>query len=176
LTPRHARNSLLAGLVFTTLTPSLVLSQSQAGVAISFDHVSHPASSRRSVDPDLLWLRIRNNGPSPIQVLATAPEAGADGVEVVHEIVLTSGTEKQASGWISPPEHYSPINEATTLRIQPKADLLFSAPLNHVGPSWLLRLTYQFVGRKARAAGQAEGTADFTWADVPAKEREAWKK
>jgi hypothetical protein len=176
LTPRHAGQLVLTGLLIVALTGTPGISQSQLDVSVSFDHVTRAIAARRNIDSDLLWLRIRNDAHTPIQVLATAPQGDAEGVEVVHEIVLTSGSVKQAPGWISPPEHYSPINEATTVKIQPKGSLLFSAPLNHVGPSWRLRITYQFVGRKARAAGQTEGTVDFTWADVPMKERDAWKK
>jgi hypothetical protein len=143
-------------------------SQSPASVSLSFDHVTHPPPSRKDIDSDLLWLRIRNNSHTPIQVLATAPQTGAKGVELVHEIVRTRA--KSAPGWISPPEHYSPLNEAATIKIQPNDDLLFSVPLNHVGPSWLLRVTFEFSGR------QPEGTVDFTWADVPIKQRDAWKK
>jgi hypothetical protein len=175
LTPRHAGQLLLSGLLLAILTGAPGFSQNQSDVSVSFDHVSRATAARKNIDSDLLWLRIRNNTRTPIQVLATAPQGDADGVEVVHEIVLTSGSANQAPGWISPPEHYSPINEATTVKIQPKGALLFSAPLNHVGPSWRLRITYQITGRKARAAGQTEGTVDFTWADVPIKERESWR-
>jgi hypothetical protein len=145
-----------------------VFPQSPSSVSLSFDHVSHPTSSRKDIDSDLLWLRFRNNNRAPIQVLATAPQTGAKGLELVHDIVRTS--TKLAPEWISPPGHYSPVNEATTVEIQPASDLLFSVPLNHVGPSWLLRITFEFSG------GHREGTVDFTWADVPIKQRDAWKK
>ncbi len=101
-------------------------------------------------------------------MLATPAEAGSQGPEIVHEIVEDTGA-KPSSDWISPPEHYSPVGEATTLEIQPKSDVLFSVPLNHVGPSWRLRITYQ-------SARHREGTVDFTWAGVPVKERNSWKK
>jgi len=153
----------LAALLAQTVFP-----ESVADVSISFDHVVRPAASRQDIDSALLWLRLKNNGRGPIQVLASAPQADADGVEIVHEIIEDPGA-KPTSGWISPPEHYSPVNEATTVEIQPHADLLFSVPLNHVGPAWRLRITYQ-SGR------HREGTADFTWAGVPTKERSAWKK
>lgn len=138
-------------------------------MSLTFDRVQR-ASPGNSSDPDLLSLRLKNNGHTPIQVLATAPEPGAEGVEVVHEIVPDAGPPKPASGWISPPAHYSPINEATTVEIQPHSELLFSIPLNHVGPSWRVRITFQ------RAGQDKQGTVDFTWAEVPIKERAAWKK
>ena len=141
--------------------------QSPSDVVISFDHIVRPRLSRRSSDPALLWLRLKNNSRAPIQVFAAAAEAGADGVEIVQEIVGTGA--KPASGWISPPAHYSPVNESTIEEIQPNSDLLFSVPLNHVGPTWSLRITFQ-SGR------QRQGTVDFTWAKVPVKERSAWKK
>lgn len=90
-------------------------------------------------------------------------------MEIVHEIVEDSGA-KPEPGWISPPEHYSPVNEATTVEVEPNSDLLFSVPLNHVGPWWRLRITL------IRSGHQPQGTLDFTWADVPPKERSAWKK
>jgi len=138
---------------------------SAAPVTVSFDHLVRPAPSRRNIDTAALWLRLRNNTPAVLQVLATAPEAGGDGVELVHEIV-EDGARKPGSGWISPPERYSPISEATTIQIQPHAELLFSVPLNHVGPSWRLRIAF---------GPRPQDTVDFTWADVPPKERAAWK-
>jgi hypothetical protein len=154
------------------LSGSLAFPQSQAAVVVSFDHIVRPAADRRDIDSDVLFLRLRNNSRAPIQVLATPAESGAEGVEVVHEIIETPGS-KPARGWISPPAHYSPIDEPTTLEIQPHTDLLFSVPLNHVGPSWFLRVTFERA--KAGAGGPPEGTVDFTWADIPVKERGAWK-
>ena len=167
---------LRAGLVLAALTGKPAFPQNLSGVSISFDHVAVPPSARTDSEPDLLWLRIRNNSRTPIQVLATAPQAGAQGVELVHEIVETSGAAKPEAGWISPPERYSPINEATTLEIQPHAGLQFSVPLNHVGPSWRLRVTFEFAIPKARSERQRQGTVDFTWTDIPVKERGAWKR
>jgi hypothetical protein len=163
---------LRGGLVLASLVGTLGFSQTQSGVSLSFDHVVRPAASRRDVDTGLLWLRMKNNSRAPIRVLASPAEGGADGVEVVHEIVEDSGSGKPASGWIAPPSRYSPVNQSTTIEIQPKTDLLFSVPLNHVGPSWRLQISFDVVRRQARPE---ESTVDFTWAGVPAKERDAWK-
>jgi hypothetical protein len=154
-------------LVLAALTALLASAQPQPAVSLSFDHVDRATPARKNLDPGLLWLRIGNSGRTSIQVLAGAAEAGAEGVEVVHEIVSDG---KPAPGWISPPAHYSPISEATLVEIKPNSDLLFSVPLNHVGPSWRLSITFERAGR------QPEGTVDFTWAGVPTKERSAWKK
>jgi hypothetical protein len=160
---------LRAVLVFTAFAAGLGFSQSPSGVSLSFDRVQR-ASPHNGSDPDLLALRLRNNSRAPIQVFATAPQPGAQGVEVVHEIVPAPGPLKLAAGWISPPSHYSPINETTTVEIQPHSDLVFSIPINHVGPSWRVRITFQ------RAGPDKQDKVDFTWADVPIKERSAWKK
>jgi len=138
-------------------------------VIVAFDHVVPTATSRQKVDFALLWLRLKNNSRAPIQVLASAPEAGADGVGIVHEI-LKAQSAKPEPGWISPPGHYSPVNEAATVEVPPNRDLLFSVPLNHVGPSWYMRITF------VRSGHQPQGTLDFTWADIPPKERASWKK
>jgi hypothetical protein len=148
------------------------LATSPAGVSISFDHVVRPAAGRRDVDSAVLFLRIKNNSRVPIQVFAGAPQTGAEGLEVIHEIVPASGSAKPDSGWVSPPDRYSPVNESTTVEIQPNTDLLFSVPINHVGPTWLLRITFESV----RAGRPQEGMVDFIWAQVPVKERGAWKK
>ena len=160
---------LRAVLVVAAVAAGLGFSQSPSGVSLTFDRIQR-ASLHKDSDPDLLALRLTNNSRTPIQVLATAPEPGAQGVEIVHEIVPAPGPLKPATGWISPPAHYSPINEATTVEIQPHSDLLFSIPLNHVGPSWRVRITFQ------RAGQDKQGMVDFTWAEVPIKERTAWKK
>lgn len=163
---------LYSGFVLASLAGTLGVSQSQSGVSISFDKVVRPTASRRDSDTALLWLRLKNNSRAPIRVLAGAAEGGADGVELVHEIVRDSGAPKVESDWITPPSRYAPVNSTTTVEIQPKSDLLFSVPLNHVGPSWRLQITFDFVRPQARPE---EGTVDFTWAGVPAKERDAWK-
>ena len=170
---RYFESSLVSGLMLAALTVSLAFPQSPAQVFVSFDHIVRPTADRRDVDPDLLFLRLRNNSRASIQVFATPAEPGAHGLEVVHEIIETPGASKPASGWISPPAHYSPIDEPTTVEIQPHTDLLFSVPLNHVGPSWFLRLTFERA--KVRAERPTEGTVDFTWAGIPVKERGAWK-
>ncbi len=133
--------------------------------------------SSRALRHRIQWLcsgRLKNNRRNPIQVLVTAPEGGAESVEVVHEIVKDAGSPPPASGWNPPPGHYSPVGESTD--IQPHTDLLFNVPLNHVGRSWRLRIAYEMAGPKASPAREQEGTADFTWASVPAKEHSAWKK
>jgi hypothetical protein len=160
---------LRAVFVFAAVAAGLGFSQSPSGVSLTFDRVQR-TSPRNGSDPDLLSLRLRNNSRTAVQVFAIAPEPGAQGVEVVHEIVPAPGPVKPATGWISPPAHYSPINEATTVEINPHSDLLFSIPLNHVGPSWRVRIMFQ------RAGQDKQGTVDFTWAGVPTKERGAWKK
>ncbi|MGB6945014.1 MAG: hypothetical protein WBE37_21630 [Bryobacteraceae bacterium] len=172
---RHRIQWLLSGLMLAALTVSPASPQSRADVFVSFDHIVLPPAARKDIDTALLYLRLKNNSRNPIQVLVTAPEGGAEGVEVVHEIV-EDGSPPPASGWISPPGHYSPASESTTADIQPNTDLLFSVPLNHVGPSWRLRIGYEIAAPKASPGRQQEGTVDFTWAGVPAKERGAWKK
>jgi len=164
-----------SGLVLAALTVGPGFSRNRDAVFVSFDHVVRPVWSRRNSDSALLWLRLRNNSRAPIQVLASAPEAGAEGVEIVHEIVPDSAVKPKAE-WISPPEHYSPVNEATTAEVPANRDLLFSVPLNHVGPWWRLRITFEFLATSSRSKRQAQRTVDFTWADVPPIERGAWKK
>jgi hypothetical protein len=171
----YFESSVLRGLMLAALAGSLVFPQSQADVFVSFDHIARPTADRRDIDSDLLFLRLRNNSRAPIQVFATPAESGAEGVEVVHEIIETPGASKPARGWISPPAHYSPIDEPTTVEIQPHTDLLFSVPLNHLGPSWFLRLTFERLLSKVRSGRPTEGTVDFTWAGIPVKERGAWK-
>jgi hypothetical protein len=174
-TLRHTANWLRSALVLGALM-GMASPQSRAEVFVSFDHIVLPPAARKDIDTALLYLRLKNNSRNPIQVLVTAPEGGVEGVEVVHEIVEDSLASPPASGWISPPGHYSPVSESTTADIQPNTDLLFSVPLNHVGPSWRLRIAYEISAPKASPGREQEGTVDFTWAGVPAKERGAWKK
>jgi hypothetical protein len=176
LTLPHPFKWFCIGLALAALTGSRANPQSQSDVLVSFDHIALPPVARRDVDSAVLYLRLKNNGHNRIQVLVTAPEAGGDGVEVVHEIVEDSRSAKPAPVWISPPGHYSPVGESTTVDIQPNTDLPFSVPLNHVGPSWRLRIAYESVPPGATPARPQEGTVDFTWAGVPPKERGAWKK
>ncbi len=160
---RHTRLVLL-----TLLGAALAAGASQPRVFVSFDHVERPPFSRRDVDPGLLYLRIKNNTRGPIHIFAGPPEASSMGVDLLHEIVEASRVPSYASGWILPPSRYSPANVVTTVDIQPNTDLLFSVPLNHVGPWWKLRIAF-------RSPRQPDGQVDFTWAGVPKKERGAWK-
>jgi hypothetical protein len=163
LTLRHSR------LVLIILLGSLLaLGAGQPKVFISFDHLERPPASRRDLDPGLLYLRIRNNTRAAIHIFAGPPEASSLGVDLLHEIVEASSTPAHASGWVLPPSRYSPADVVTTVDIQPNADLLFSVPLNHVGPWWKLRIAF-------RSEKQPDGLVDFTWADVPKNERHAWK-
>jgi hypothetical protein len=161
---------------------ALVIDPEKPFVFVSFDRVGRPPMAPGNGGSDLLWLRIRNNSRVPIEVNAIEPEADTGGVEVMHEVVkaadlqgFSSGPPNSSAGWISPPEHYLPIDVATTMRIEPGMDLRFSVPLNHVGPSWYFRLTFQFVLPSVRSGRQPQGVVDFEWADVPTSERKAWK-
>jgi hypothetical protein len=154
--------------LLTLLGAVLAAGASQPPVFVSFDHVERPPLSRRDVDPGLLYLRIRNNTRAPIHIFAGPPEASSLGVDLLHEIVEASSVPGHASGWILPPSRYSPADVVTTVDIQPDTDLLFSVPLNHVGPWWKLRIAF-------RSERQPEGQVDFTWAGVPKNERRAWK-
>jgi hypothetical protein len=192
MTLGHKTKWLCCSVALAALTGEAVFSQSRTDtfvidpekpfVFISFDHVALPSSPPGNDGSNLLWLRIRNNSRVPIQVRTIAPEEGAEGVEVMHEIVeaskaagYASGSVRVPSGWISPPDHYLPIDVFSTANIEPGTDLPFSIPLNHVGPSWYLRTTFQFVLPRVRAGRQPSGLVDFTWADIPATEQRAWK-
>jgi hypothetical protein len=162
---------------------ALAIDPEKPFVFVSFDRVGRPPLAPGNGQSDLLWLRIRNNSRVPIEVNAVDPEADAGGVEVMHEIVkaadlqgYSSGPPNSSTGWISAPEHYSPIDVATTVRIEPGKDLRFSVPLNHVGPSWYFRLTFQFALPSVRSGRQPQGVVDFEWSDVPTGERKAWKR
>jgi hypothetical protein len=162
---------------------ALAIDPEKPFVFVSFDRVGRPPLAPGNGHSDLLWLRIRNNSRVPIEVNAVEPEADTGGVEVMHEIVKAADLQGYSSvppnsstGWISAPERYSPIDVATTVRIEPGKDLPFSVPLNHVGPSWYLRLTFQFVLPSVRSGRQPQGVVDFEWTDVPTSERKAWKR
>jgi hypothetical protein len=163
---------------------TLVIDPKKPLVFISFNRVAGPQSASKGEDSGRLWLRIENNSRVPIEVLARQVQPNADGLEVAHEVVKASdlngypsGPTPSASGWISPPERNSPIpiDVATAVRINSGSDLLFRVPLNHVGPSWYLQLRFQFLFTALRSGRQPQGIVDFTWADIPASERRAWK-
>lgn len=58
--------------------------------------------------------------------------------------------------------------------VSPGKSLLFSVPLSHVGPTWLLRIRFEFELPPVKSGRQPYAFVDFTWSDVPSKSRHLW--
>ncbi|MGB2900929.1 MAG: hypothetical protein WBB89_16835 [Candidatus Acidiferrum sp.] len=150
---------------------------------LKFDHVGE----REPLSPDEptkgLWLRFVNNCRLPIVVAIF--DAGADnlGVGVFDEVIPATAKlpivdyggpikpKPKAPPQEEPPKGYFAPDFISATIILPGKDLLFSVPLNHVGPAWYLQVRFYFA-----LPGEGYGTGpysvvSFDWQDIPEKFR-----
>lgn len=151
---------------------------------LKFDRIG----DREPLSPDEptkgLWLRFVNNCRLPIVVAIF--DAGADnlGVGVFDEVIPVTGKlpiidyggpikpKPNAPPQEEPPKGYFAPDVISTTIIPPRKDLLFSVPLNHVGPAWYLQVRFYFA-----LPGEGYGTGpysvvSFDWQDIPEKFRQ----
>ncbi len=164
--------------------PDFLIDPSKHYAYLKFDHVG----DREPLSPDEptkgLWLRFVNNCRLPIVVAIF--DVGADnlGVGVFDEVIPATGKlpivdyggpikpKPKAPPQEEPPKGYVAPDVISTTIIPPGKDLLFSVPLNHVGPAWYLQVRFYFA-----LPGEGYGTGpysavSFDWQDVPEKFRE----
>jgi hypothetical protein len=124
-----------------------------------------------------LFLRLRNNMRAPIVVFTQAFKPDGTG-EIAHVIVDRSQTEivipefPAPREWIERPVVW-PLHVGSSERIAPGESFRFVVPWNHVGPDWSIEFRFSFdLPAKGR---QPQGVVAFTWDDIPARVRDAWR-
>jgi hypothetical protein len=170
----------------TPKTRGFLIDPSKHYVYLKFDHVG----DREPLSPDEttkgLWLRLVNNCRIPIVVAIFNTGTTDPGVGVYDEVVphpsrlpilsFPHRGERQSKPATpvqeAPPAGYSPPDVISTTIISPGKDLLFSVPLNHVGPSWSLQIRFYLA-----LPGDAYGSGPYSvvffyWQDIPEKFRE----
>ena len=154
-------------------------------VYLKFDHVGDREPLSTDEPTKGLWLRFVNN--CRLQIVVAIFDAGADnlGVGVFDEVIPTTGKlpivdyggptkpKPRAPPQEEPPKGYFAPDVISTTIISPGKDLLFSVPLNHVGPAWYLQVRFYFA-----LPGEGYGTGpysvvSFYWQGIPEEFRRA---
>jgi hypothetical protein len=173
------------------LTPSsgqrpdtgFVIEPSHPFVQIIFDHAGRRTPLSEFEPPVGLWLRLKNNSHVPIRVMTFEPGTADPGIGIEDEVVAITPSEilielpnepiKSSESKITAGKGYlRDIGSPVTLA--PRQCLLFSVPLNHVGPTYFLRIRFEFDLPPIVSGRQPYAYVDFTWSDVPAKVRKLW--
>jgi hypothetical protein len=159
----------------TQTAPKLALDAAKPFAYIEFDHTG----PRQPLEPDEpsrgLWLRLVNNSVYPITLRVHGSLTDPD-APVVQDIITPQTRMIPKSGL----PDYGPIPKgyatgsdvASVLTINPGKGVLFSVPVNHVGPGWYLQVSFQFdLPPTENGAAQPVCYAGFTWDDIPEKFR-----
>jgi hypothetical protein len=166
--------------------PDFLIDPSKDYVYLKFDHVG----DREPLTPDEptkgLWLRLVNNCRIPIVVAIFDTGTVNAGVGVFDEVVPLAAKRplpvfhlpgraksepKPAPVQEEPPEGYSPPDVFSTTIISPRENLLFSVPLNHIGPSWYLQIRFYFELPGGGYGSGPYSVVSFDWQDIPEKFR-----
>jgi hypothetical protein len=156
-------------------TPKLVLDAAKPFVYIEFDHTG----PRQPLRPDELarglWLRLVNNSVLPIIVRAHSSITDPD-MTILEDVITPQTRMIPKSGlpdYGPMPRGYATASDVTSLlTINPGKEVLFSVPVNHVGPAWFLQVSFQFdLPPAEHGAAQPVCYAGFTWDDIPKKSR-----
>lgn len=166
-----------------TQNVGFVIDSSRPCVYIEFQRVAKRKPLSDEEVSTGVWLRLKNNTRVPIQVMTFDPGTGDQETGVMDEVVQinstvgfrSSGNQAQSVTFeaAGSPKGYS-VDVGSTAVIGPGESLPFSVPLNHVGPTWYLRVRFEFDLPPTTAGRQPYSFVDFSWADVPAKDRGAW--
>ncbi len=155
--------------------PKLTLDATKPFAYIEFDHTG----PREPLRPDELarglWLRLVNNSVFPI--IVRAHDSLTDPVMTILEDVITPQMRMIPKSGLPDygpmPRGYASGSDVTSLlTIAPGKGVLFSVPVNHVGPGWFLQVSFQFdLPPTAHGAAQPVCYAAFAWDDIPEKFR-----
>lgn len=157
----------------------LVIDPSSPYVQIKLDHAGKRKPLSEFEPPFGLWLRLKNNSTVAIRVVTFEPGTSDQGVGVADEVLETRssvvlGTAREPDHpTVQPGRGYS-FDVGSPAIIAPGKTLLFSVPLSHVGPTWYLRLRFDFVLPPVKGGRQPYSFVDFTWSDVPQNARQLW--
>jgi len=156
-------------------------------VYLKFDHTGHrePLPGDEGSQQGL-WLRLVNNCRIPIAVAIFDPGTGDPGVGVFDEVVPVamkptvhfgglggSGSKPVEPSHVRAPRGYSPPDVASTTTVSPGESLLFSVPLNHVGPSLYLQVRFYLDVPGDPYDSGPYSVVSFNWQDIPEKFRHA---
>jgi hypothetical protein len=152
-------------------------------VQIIFDHAGNRRPLSEFEPPFGLWLRLKNNSRIPIRVVTFQPGTSDPGVGVADEVMAIKSSEmvmrspdeagQSSTARITAGKGYS-RDVGSPATIAPRESVLFSVPLNHVGPTWFLRIQFEFDLPPVKFGRQPYAYVDFTWSDVPPTVRQLW--
>jgi hypothetical protein len=153
----------------------LALEPGRPLVEVQFESLGHFQATEQS---RLLVLRLSNNLRAPIVVRTGAFNPDGTG-EIEHGIIdhrfLIGAPIPEFPArreWIEPPVVLG-LGVGGVQRIGPGESFRFVVPWNHVGPDWSIEFRFSFdLPAKGR---QPEGVVAFTWDEVPARVRDAWR-
>jgi hypothetical protein len=154
--------------------PKLALDSAKPFVYIEFDHTG----PRQPLEPDEpsrgLWLRLVNN--SVLRITLRVHGSPFDDLPLVQDIITPQMRMIPKSGlpdYGPMPRGYATGSDvASLLTIEPGKQIVFSVPVNHVAPGWLLQVSFEFaLPPTEHGAAQPVCYAAFAWDDVPEKSR-----
>lgn len=158
-------------------TQSFLIDPSKDYVYLKFDHVGPRKPLPSDTTSQGLWLRLVDNCRVPVVVAIFDPGTGDPGVGLFDEVVTApighvvfhfkGETRPKPVPKPKPPSGYSPPDTFSTTTIAPGENLLFSVPLNHVGPSWGMDVRFYLDAVGDGFGSGPYSVVSFDWDDVP---------
>src|SRR5580658_7716336 len=145
-------------------TLPFVIDGTKPYVYLKFDHTGPRKPVFEGEVREGLWLRLVNNSRIPIRV-GTFDPGTDEGMGVIHEVVALRSSLYATTEPSKPPEGYDMEVHSVEV-LPPGKSILFSVPLNHVGPKWYLRVQFT-LAVSADLGGQPYSYADFFWEHLP---------
>jgi hypothetical protein len=157
---------------------NLAIDPSKPYVEIVLDHAGKRRPLSEFEAPTGLWLRLKNNSRIPIRVTTFEPGTTDPGIGIADEVLASEPSramnQQQSSRLrIAAGKGYS-FDVGSPAVIGPGRSLLFSVPLDHVGPDRYFRIRFEFGLPPVSAGRQPYSFVDFTWSDVPREVRKFW--
>jgi hypothetical protein len=156
-----------------------VLDDSNEYVYIAFDHVGDRKPVFLREVKKGLWLRLVNNCRIPIIVNTFGTGTDDPGIGLFHEVVRSEGTgiylpnDKSTHRNQKIPQGYW-MDTSTGTVVPPGKDLLFSVPIDHVGPDWYLRVRFDLdLVTPSRQGSNVYSYVDFDWWHIPKEYRKS---
>jgi hypothetical protein len=160
---------------------SFLIDPSKDYVYVKFDHTGPRKPLPQDTTSQGLWLRLVNNCRVPVVVATFDLGTGDPGVVVFDETVsgpvghvmfhFKGEVRPKPATKTKPPSGYSRPDTFSTTTITPGENLLFSVPLNHVGPSWGMEIRFYLDVVGDGFGSGPESIVSFYWDQIPEEAR-----
>jgi hypothetical protein len=173
---------------------SFVIDANRPYAYLKFDHVGKGTQREESEPTSRIWLRLTNNCRLPITIRTFGVPDGSPKDERGVMDIIVAIERPQGTGHVIMPDGTEPLlpivkakpedlphgywfELGSSQSIPPGRALLFSVPINHVGPQWSFEIPFEFEVAKGKfprdpsVGGFPKMVFHYTMYDLPPEAR-----